>query len=280
MPDYDRPDEDCLAFKAQGLKHYHVIRLNDRIATEGRADRNAEFPYLGLSPEGFAGRRVLDVGANDGALSFNAERAGAVDVVAVDIEDPAHQDWGFSGPPTSFQEQGQVRGSTFEALKTFFASGVTRKQKTVYDLSAAEDGQFDIAFFYGLLYHLRHPLLAFDRLRGVCRGALCVETHVSNHEPYLPMTLFYGDDVLRGSDSNWTGPSEACVAAWMRDAGFPTVYAELKPRVRNRQRFVGFVGDPVFAVNPKTFRVLDEAYFAKVHAECARKIELGGLWRG
>lgn len=280
MPTFDRSDTECAAFVARNLGHYHVVRLNDRIRTPGRVDRNAEFAYLGLGPETLRGRRVLDIGALDGVLSFNAERAGAAEVLAIDVEDPVRYDWGWDGPPKSMTTLGAVKRRVFDELHAFFDSRVVRRQMTVYDLVPDRDGQFDVIFFYGVLYHLRHPLLAFDRLRAVCRGALCVETHVCNHDPLTPSSLFYRDDVLAGAITNWTGPSESCVASWMRDAGFRTIYAERKPRVLTRQRFVGFVDAPTFPVAAANFTLLDADYFGRVRAACEAKLADSAKWRG
>lgn len=279
MPNYDRTDAECVEFKNKKMPHYHIVRLNDNNMTTGKVDRNQEFQYIGIKNDDMLNRSVLDIGALDGVISFNAERAGATRVLAVDVEDPRMQDWGWRGAPPPFDGLGDIKRRVFTELRQFFDSRVEREQKTVYDLSPGADGAFDVIFFYGVLYHLRHPLLAFDRLRAVASGAICVETHVSNHEPMTPSALFYRDDVLDKADSNWTGPSESCVASWMKDAGFETVYAEIKPRVRSRQRFVGFVGAPTFTVNAANFRLLDAEYFAEVRADCARKIRLGGLWR-
>lgn len=276
---FNRSDEDRAAFLAKKLPHYHIVRLNERINTPGRVNRNAEFRYLGLKPKDFRGKAVLDVGGLDGVITFNAERKGATRLLAIDVEDPAEQDWGHAGPPPAFANLGEVKNRVFPELKDFFGSVAERKRKTVYDLDPEADGRFDLIFFYGVLYHLRHPLLAFDRLRRVATGAICVETHVCNYDPMLPTSLFYEDDVLDDADSNWSGPTEACVGAWMRDAGFTTVYAEKKPRVVSRQRFVGFVGEPTFEVNADDFKPLNDAYFAEVRQAVESRLKVGRMWR-
>lgn len=276
---YDRSDDDCRAFIQQGLPHYHVIQLNDRIRTPGRVDRNQEFSYIGLKPENIKGRSVLDVGALDGVTAFNAEKAGASRVLAIDVEDPALQDWGWSGAPKNYSDHGEIKNRVFPRLKEFFESNVDRRKMTVYELSPTTQEPFDIIFFYGVLYHLRHPLLALDRLRAVCRGAICVETHICNYDPLVPSSLFYRDNVLDKADSNWTGPSESCVASWMLDAGFSTIYAERKPRIQSRQRFIGFTETPIFEPNKDNFHLLDDAYFAEVRRETESRIRNGNLWR-
>ncbi len=278
MKGFSKSDEACRTFLEKRLGHYHIIKLNDSVSTPGRVNRNAEFPYLGLKEADFSGKSVLDIGALDGVLTFNAERLGAERCLAIDVEDPAKQDWGFSGPPDRFAALGEVKNKVFGELREFFESTAERKQVTVYDLDPDVDGRFDIVFFYGVLYHLRHPLLAFDRLRSVCKGVICVETHVCNFDPTLPAALFYGDDVLQGAESNWTGPTEACVASWMRDAGFRTIFAERKPRVASRQRFVGFVDEATFDVNENKFRLLDEDYFLSVRKRAEKSIARGKRW--
>ncbi len=40
---------------------------------------------------------------------------------------------------------------------------------SVYDVSPETVGMFDVVFFFGTLYHLRHPLLALDKLPSVCK---------------------------------------------------------------------------------------------------------------
>ena len=52
---------------------------------------------------------------------------------------------------------------------------------SVYDLR--EIGrQFDIVLFMGVLYHLRHPLLALESLRSVCCETLILQTITTPHE--------------------------------------------------------------------------------------------------
>ncbi|MFX8864408.1 hypothetical protein ABTM79_19900, partial [Acinetobacter baumannii] len=37
-----------------------------------------------------------------------------------------------------------------------------RVEMSVYNITEAELGRFDVVFFFGTLYHLRYPLLALD----------------------------------------------------------------------------------------------------------------------
>ncbi len=241
------------------IKSYHVIDLPDGTTTEGQVDRRPDPKHFGL--EGcplLQGARVLDVGAFDGVWSFWAEKAGADYVLATDVEEVVKYDWGWHGAPASLQ--GVRHDSSFHEIRRALGSKVDRKELTVYDIDPQEHGLFDLIVFYGLLYHLRHPLLAFDRLRAVCNGAMVVETHTSEMSQKVPFMLFYRDNVLANNPTNWCGPSEACVVHWMKDAGFDEVFferSEKNPRPK-RQRFIGTIDErwtEVFSKRPNFQRV-------------------------
>jgi tRNA (mo5U34)-methyltransferase len=177
--------------------------------------------YLRL-PRDLSGQRVLDVGAWNGCLSFECERRGAREVIALGPEDPAQ---------TGFLRLRHVLNAT----RTHYHRG------SVYSLRPEELGRFDIVLFCGVLYHLRYPLLGLDSLRRVCTGTLYVETHLLDHEflvkkrgrlkpvglaevaPVLagiPLWRFYRTDELNGDESNWFGPNAAAVVAALESAGF------------------------------------------------------------
>lgn len=138
---------------------YHRITLPDGTVTPGVQDSPAILRVLdqfGL-PENMKGMRVLDVGAADGFYSFECERRGAK-VTAID----------------------KYPFETFQVAKKALGSKNRLKQADVYDLTPEADGQFDIILFLGIIYHLRYPLLALDRLRALLKtgGLLFVESHM------------------------------------------------------------------------------------------------------
>jgi len=274
MANFNRSDAECAAFLRQKLPHYHKIRLNDNIETPGRVNRNKEFKHIGFPEDFFKGKRVLDIGGLDGVMALNAEFDGAQNNLIIDVEDFEDYDWGWDGPATNLSGLGNTKNRVFPALKEFFSSTTDRKKKTVYDLSPSEDGMFDIVFFYGVLYHLRHPLLSFDSLRKVCSDTVCVETHVCNDRKMLPSSIFYLDDVLANAVTNWTGPSESCVVHWMKDAGFKHVYIESQRRMASRQRFIGFTGEASFEP-AESFEYCDEQYFRKTREEVEYALSIG-----
>jgi len=261
------------------ISYYHTLDLPDGTVTKGVCDHREQPRLLGLDAPGLlAGKRVLDIGANDGFWSFWAEKAGAEDVLAIDVENYRGYDWNHEGPPPVVAtHRQQDKASAFWHLKTVFNSNVRRESIPVYDLKRSRHGEFDLVVFYGVLYHLRHPLLSFDAIRDVCRGCVVVETHVVGTNRLLPNTLFYLDDVFAGH-TNWTGATEACIVHWMRSAGFTTVFREVvkSSPAYLRQRFVGTLTDDwakVFMDNPH-FALCDANYFAACRREIQQKLGL------
>lgn len=114
---------------------------------------------------------------------------------------------------------------------------IEMRQQSVYDLAHAV-GRYDIVMFLGVLYHLRHPLLALDVLRRVTRRRLIVQTLTMPGEgalePPESIGLFDRDIMLRpgwprmafiersleDDPTNWWAPDDACVEAMLRAAGF------------------------------------------------------------
>jgi tRNA (mo5U34)-methyltransferase len=174
-------------------------------------------------PHDLRGRRVLDVGAWHGCFSFECERRGAAEVVAYSLEDP--------------------EASGFNRLKHALDSRVRYVRGSVYDLQPDEVGTFDLVLFFGVLYHLRYPLLAIDRLRSISTGDVLIETHVVGNRLLLrgrlaplariirlaswfhrtPVWRQYREFELQGGDrSNWFGPNACAVIEAFDSAGFRT----------------------------------------------------------
>src|SRR4029077_2193192 len=105
-----------------------------------------------------------DIGAWDGFFSFEAERRGARRVLATD----------------SFVWNGQTWGSKqgFLLARKVFNSAVEDMHIDILEMSPEKVGTFDVVFFGGVLYHMRHPLLALEKLASVIRpgGVAIIET--------------------------------------------------------------------------------------------------------
>jgi len=90
----------------------------------------------------------------------------------------------------------------------------------VYELTPAIAGHFGLVFFFGVLYHLKYPLLALERIAGVTRGSLLLETHLDALAMTRAAMAFYPGAELEGDGTNWCGPNPEAVEAMLRVAGF------------------------------------------------------------
>ena len=81
---------------------------------------------------------------------------------------------------------------------------------------------FDLVIFWGVLYHLRHPLLGLDTVRRLARGRVSLETAVCNHQDgdVGPLARFHRLDDLGKDPTNWWSPSIEALEAWVGSAGF------------------------------------------------------------
>ena len=183
---------------------WHSIDLGDGLVTRGvhtleeLRDNFAQFQL----PSDLSERTLLDIGCWDGFYSFEAERRGAR-VTAVDC-------W----RPENFFKARAALGSTAEF-----------HELSVYDVSKERLGTFDVVLFLGVLYHLRHPLLALEQVCEVTRDFAIIETHVvdSINEAQHPVMEFYEFDELGGQYDNWWGPNIECLTRMARSAGFARV---------------------------------------------------------
>jgi tRNA (mo5U34)-methyltransferase len=160
----------------------------------------------------------LDIGCNAGFYMFEMKRRGADRVVGID-SDPRYL--------AQAALAAEVTGLPVEL-----------RQMSVYDIIALQE-RFDAVLFMGVLYHLRHPLLALDLIREhvvddllVCQ---CLQRGSTNampvHEdyPFEETDIFQSDGAPRmqfvehrfaGDPTNWWIPNAACMVAMLRSAGF------------------------------------------------------------
>ena len=190
------------------LGWYHSIELPDGRVIEGLQTveqlrrRIAQFPI----PADLTGKRVLDIGAWDGWFSFEMERRGAK-VLAVD-----------SAEHTQFRVARELLGSKVDYL----IADICR-------LTPKDVGRFDIVLFFGVLYHLKHPMLALENVCDLATDMAFVESYVSDdgsNPAALPVMEFYETTELRGQFDNWVGPNTSCLLAFCRSAGFVRVKLE------------------------------------------------------
>ncbi len=196
--------------------HWHQKwELFRGVDTPGR-NPVAELSQIVGLPEDLTGKRVLDVGAFHGCFSFECERRGAAEVVALGLEDP--EEFGFN------------------RLKKVLGSRVEYRHQSLYAISPRELGTFDLVLFLGVLYHLRYPLLGIDRVRSVARDLVLVESHVIDDAPYqrtpdgggatcpalqgTPIWRQYlGGELTPGDESNWFSPNMRAAIEALESAG-------------------------------------------------------------
>jgi tRNA (mo5U34)-methyltransferase len=191
-------------FGAKGF--YHSIELPDGRVLEGilKIDTLKERLKAMSIPPDLAGKRALDIGTWDGYFAFQMEKRGA-EVMAID----------------------KTESPNFRGVRELLASSVDYRVMDVYELSPETVGRFDIVLFLGVLYHLKHPLLALEAVCSVTRSMAVVESFVTNEalrdqngKSDLPAMEFYETDELLGEVDNWVGPNVQCLLAFCRTAGF------------------------------------------------------------
>jgi tRNA (mo5U34)-methyltransferase len=169
-------------------------------------------------PRDLSGRSVLDIGCNAGFYSLEMKRRGAARVVGIDFDERYLAQARFAA---------EVKGADIEF-----------RLMSVYDVAQLGE-RFDVVLFMGLLYHLRHPLLALDLIHAHVADDLMVYQSMQRGSPEIhPVAADYDffqqdhfDDPgypklhfieheYAGDWTNWWAPNAACSAAMLRSAGF------------------------------------------------------------
>jgi tRNA (mo5U34)-methyltransferase len=203
-----------LQSRVAALRWFHRIDLGGGVVTEGIVDTANRLNLLDL-PASLEGLTVLDIGAWDGFFSFECERRGAARVVAADYYSWHGPGWGTKA---AFQLAREALGSSVEDLDI-----------DVMDLSPERVGTFDLVLFLGVLYHLRHPLLALERVASVTGNQLILETVVDMVGFRRPAVAFYPDRDLNDDPTNWWGPNVPAVHAMLTSVGFQQVRTTREP---------------------------------------------------
>jgi tRNA (mo5U34)-methyltransferase len=184
---------------------WHSFELPDGSMIEGVSKLPAQKMRIGQFPipERLDGKRVLDVGTWDGWFATEMERRGA-EVMAIDR---------FENP-------------RFLEIRELLNSKIDYRHLSVYDLDPDRIGRFDIVLFMGVLYHLKHPLLALEKVCSVAKDLVAVESFVlrDRHAHGLsvedrPLMEFFENDEFGGEFDNWVAPTVPCLMSFCRTAG-------------------------------------------------------------
>ncbi|SOB79962.1 tRNA (mo5U34)-methyltransferase [Sphingomonas guangdongensis] len=191
--------------------------------------------FAHVIPTDLTGKSVLDIGCNAGFYSVEMAKRGAVRVVGIDSDE-------------RYLAQARLASEVLGFNQLEF------RNLSVYDVGALGE-KFDLVIFMGVLYHLRHPLLALDLIREhvagdlllfqtMQQGALEPYEAPENHPFFVPGTLtpppMFDDHAFpklhfieqRFADdwTNWWAPNAAASAAMLRSAGF-RIEAQPEPEV-------------------------------------------------
>jgi tRNA (mo5U34)-methyltransferase len=197
-----------LEARVAAIRWYHTIDLGNGVITHGIDDSRLRLARVQL-PDSLQGLSVLDIGAWDGFFSFECERRGASRVVAADYFSWHGSGWGTKAGFTLARE---VLGSRVEDIDI-----------DVMDLSPERLGTFDLVLFLGVLYHLRHPFLALERVAAVTAERLILETVVDMVGFSRPAMAFYPGRELNNDPTNWWGPNAPAVRGMLETLGFGEV---------------------------------------------------------
>lgn len=205
---------------------YHKIELPGGVVTPGWAPLNQSYYNI---PEDMTGLRVLDVGAWDGYWTFEALKRGAREVVAIDDFSD------FLGLPENVDRKAWEHFDLCREALGYGEDVCKRYDMSVYDVTEERLGRFDVVFFFGVLYHLRHQLLALDKLSAVCDREIYVESAIlDDYSPYRGglgqgypgkqmIMEFYPGKEYGGNETNWWVPTLFCMAQLVKAAGFSDV---------------------------------------------------------
>lgn len=169
-------------------------------------------------PADMTGKTVLDIGCNAGFYSFEMKRRGAARVVAIDSDE---------------RYLAQARfAARIEGLDVEF------RRLSIWEIAALGE-TFDLVIFMGVLYHLRHPLLALDLIyeyaardlllfQSMQRGSRNIAPVERDYDFNAPAPfddpgypkLHFVEHSYSHDGTNWWIPNRACVEAMLRSAGF------------------------------------------------------------
>jgi tRNA (mo5U34)-methyltransferase len=173
-------------------------------------------PHL---PKSLKGQSVLDIGCNAGFYSIDMKRRGADRVVGIDSDD-------------RYLAQAKL------ASEVLGYPDIEFRKLDVYDVGALGE-TFDLVIFMGVLYHLRHPLLALDLIREHVAGDMMLfqsmqrgsrnVLQLDEDYDFSESDLFFESSFPKlhfvekrysGDWTNWWIPNRACSEAMLRASGF------------------------------------------------------------
>ena len=172
-------------------------------------------------PADLTGKSVLDIGCNAGFYSIEMKKRGAERVLGIDSDEV-------------YLDQARFASKTL-------GQNIEFRNMSVYEVASLRE-KFDIVLFMGVLYHLRHPLLALDLLhehvvkdllvfQSMQRGRTEVDKLKEDYDFWekeifessgFPQ-MYFIEHKYSNDPTNWWIPNRACMEAMLRSAGFTII---------------------------------------------------------
>ena len=159
----------------RSISWWHRIPLGhdlkgNRILTPGicgHGPDNSDYATIRFGlPVDMGGCAVADIGGWDGYFAFEAEKS-AKEITIFDVDEQEGGNWS--------------KGKGFVFAKKILDSCVQYVHASIYDLSLSNGFvPFDVTLFFGVLYHLKAPLIALERLFEMTKenGYSLIETAI------------------------------------------------------------------------------------------------------
>ena len=126
-------------------------------------------------------------------------------------------------------------------LSQWFDYPIELYELGAYDVEQLQS-RFDIIVFVGVLYHLKHPLYALEKVANVCDDTMYFQTATTGRcggefvpkdnysaselsvfdDPNFPR-LYFMEKSFNGDESNWWFATRGCIKAMARVAGFSSI---------------------------------------------------------
>ncbi len=224
--------EEILAELKRLAPWFHAIDLGGGITTKtesvmGEPVDHPRGPWQVIQqclPQNLRGKSLLDVGCNAGFYSFEAKRRGAARVLGVD------------------GQRQHIRQALF--VRKVLGLDLEFRRLNVYELDQQTIGQFDITLALGLIYHLKHLVLALENLYKVTREMLIIETAIMPPEQtpasfthplgetqmrLHALALVENPQAAKEQVFNWFLPGGDALEALLRNTGFDSIeFVEVK----------------------------------------------------
>lgn len=170
-------------------------------------------------PDDLTGSEVLDIGCNAGFYTQELRRRGA-SVIGIDHDERYLEQARFAAAANGLE--------------------IDYRKLEVYDVDTL-GRTFDYVLFMGVLYHLRYPLYALDKVAKLPRKRLIFQSMIRGVPGEIPVpddapiteraifehprfpAMYFIENRYVGDPTNWWIPNESGMAAMLRSAGLRIV---------------------------------------------------------